>query len=498
MPFPAAKEPPPGTASHRKTVDWLVVALLSILSGLFDFVAIDRKSFWFDEGVSVAIARLDWYNFARILWRREANMALYYVMLRGWLQLGQSEAFIRSLSILPAVATIPLMYWLGRELFDRRVGMLAALLLAVHAYHVRYAQEARGYSLYIFLVTLSITLFCRWLRRPSRRMGAAHIAVSSLSLYAHFYAGLIIAAEWLSLRLLGMEDVPPETQRAFRWIGILVLPAILFAATTGVGPLNWIQRPGGKDIYVYYQHLAGNGGWPLLVQYLAAIAFALQPGWSKGSTGAASRWAIGLLLLWLLLPITATVVVSVLRPMFVARYFVASLPAFILLAAAGICRLHRRWAIAIVVLAFVALSVRGTLAYYRSDFDLDRDDYRAASRYILDHSSAGDAILFHIAMGRMPYEYYRSLYKGPNQPPVVLYPSRGKDIDYRDFMGKPSPELIATIPADHDRVWVMLKNNRGPRGPDPTTQYLEEIFGRAYSRVEEQQFAGVEVRLYRR
>jgi hypothetical protein len=64
---------------------------------LLRFHALAAKTFWFDEGVSVGIAGLDWYNFVRILWRREANMSLYYLLLRPWLHFGNSESFVRSL-----------------------------------------------------------------------------------------------------------------------------------------------------------------------------------------------------------------------------------------------------------------------------------------------------------------------------------------------------------------------------------------------------------------
>ena len=61
------------------------------------------KPFWFDECFSVVGARLSWANFLRLLWWREANMSLYYVLLRIWLGVcprsGQSEFFIRSLSV---------------------------------------------------------------------------------------------------------------------------------------------------------------------------------------------------------------------------------------------------------------------------------------------------------------------------------------------------------------------------------------------------------------
>src|SRR3974377_1043484 len=93
--------------SSIKVGAWALVATISALGAALRFHDLGRRSLWFDEGVSVGIARLDWYNFARILWGREANMALYYLVLRLWLQLGGEEAFIRSLSVVFAVATIP-------------------------------------------------------------------------------------------------------------------------------------------------------------------------------------------------------------------------------------------------------------------------------------------------------------------------------------------------------------------------------------------------------
>jgi uncharacterized membrane protein len=66
-------------------------------------------------------------------------MALYYFLLRFWLTLGGSEGFVRGLSVLFSVATIPITFFLGARLFGRRAGLLASLLLAVNAYHIHYA-----------------------------------------------------------------------------------------------------------------------------------------------------------------------------------------------------------------------------------------------------------------------------------------------------------------------------------------------------------------------
>src|SRR5271156_5740022 len=150
-------------------LDLILLGFITLLSLRLRFHSLASKSFWLDEGVSVAIARLDWYNFARILWRREANMSLYYFLLHVWLHFGGSEFFVRSLSVLFSVASIPVIYLLGRRLFDLRVGLVAAALLALNAYHVQYSQDARSYSLMVFLCLLSSLYFLKCLDIPSRR-----------------------------------------------------------------------------------------------------------------------------------------------------------------------------------------------------------------------------------------------------------------------------------------------------------------------------------------
>src|SRR5437879_8025753 len=169
------------------------VAVLTLLASLaagtvLRFLFLVRKPFWFDEAFSMEVARLDWWNFLHLLWWREANMSLYYVLLRGWLHLGQGEFFIRSLSVVAAVATLPALYWLGRLLFDRRVGLIAVALLSFNAYHIRYAQEARSYAVFILLGTLSSAFFVASLRDPSRRNRSSYVLTGVLAVYAHFYA----------------------------------------------------------------------------------------------------------------------------------------------------------------------------------------------------------------------------------------------------------------------------------------------------------------------
>jgi hypothetical protein len=84
-------------------------------------------------------------------------MALYYGLLRLWVRLGTDESTVRLLSVLPDLATVPVLYVLENR-FGTRVGLSSALLLAINGYNIQYAQEARSYSLDFFVRYFIIVL----------------------------------------------------------------------------------------------------------------------------------------------------------------------------------------------------------------------------------------------------------------------------------------------------------------------------------------------------
>lgn len=487
----------------------LAVSLLSAAALAIRLWCIDCKPFWFDECFSVEIARISWGNFFRLLWWREANMSLYYLLLRIWLHFGQSPFFIRSLSAVIGAATVPAAFWLAKALFDRRVALIAAALFAFNAYDVRYSQEARSYALFALLAAISSGFLISWQREPKRWNRAGYIAFSILAVYAHFYALLLIAAHWIAVLLKGGDDnrVPGHLRRAWIAIGIAVAPLLIFVAKTGAGPIKWIQRPGFGDVLRFFEHLSGSNGWELLVVVILACGFAIAPSaaniFKRNQTW--DVWLYQFLLIWLLFPIVLTVVLSFARPVFLARYMIFCLPPLMILAAAGIARLRRAWSIGAAVAVVLLLALQGTLFVYGHDFDNERDASGTATNFILDHAQPGDAILFHIAETRIPYEFFRSLRAGEHTAspkysgqlgPEILFPDHGPGLDYRDFTGKPSAELVRNTAPQHSRVWVMLMNNRTAGKPDPTTTMLTQVMPEAFPHVEQWGFPKVEILLY--
>jgi 4-amino-4-deoxy-L-arabinose transferase-like glycosyltransferase len=467
-----------------------------VASAILRFHALGQKSVWIDEGVSIEMARLDWYNFLRILWRHEANMVLHTLLLRFWLLFGDSEVWLRGLSVVAAVATIPAVFVLGRKLFDGRVGLMASFLLTVNAFHVRYSQEARSYALFAFLCVLSCIHFVKFIEDPSKRNRTWHVLTSVLAVYTHFFAGLLIVAQWLSLKILHREELEPLAKKNWRQIAISISPLLVFVATTGVGILRWIPRPGYLSLVYTSIFLTGGGGIRLVWLYVAACAVALVP-----LVAALLRrrrihwemWRYAFLAIWLLFPIAAAFLISQWKPCFLARYFVFTLPALALLTAAGIARLRWRILMAGVLVVFAVWSLPAVNSGYNKDIDVVREDFRSATNYVLANAQGGDAILFYQPIGRLPYEYYRSRISAASYPAVV-YPAYGEGLTFRDFYaGRPPETFLATVPGQFRRVWVILTHNTIASKPDQTTAFIADKYGLS---VERREFQDIEVRLY--
>jgi hypothetical protein len=200
--------------------------------------------------------------------------------------------------------------------------------------------------------------------------------------------------------------------------------------------------------------------------------------------------------LWLLFPIGFIFVVSQLKPFFLIRYFIFTLPALVLLAASGLVRLRSRWLLAGALTFFVVFSLRGVFSFYDRDFDIAREDWRPVAQYLLRHAQGRDVILFHQPIARMPYEYYRSRIPAAAYPKAI-YPEHGDRLTYRDFYAGRVPEkFLEGVPAQHPRVWVALAYNETPAGPDPATSSIFSIFGRGYVDMQQDIFPGIELRLY--
>jgi len=483
-------------------LDLSLLAAITLIAAVLRLHGLSAKSIWFDEAMSAEIARLPWSQFASALWNREANMALYYLLLHFWLALGATPGFIRGLSVVFSVATVPVIGLLGTRLFGRKTGLIAAWLLSINAYHIRYAQEARSYALLVFLSALA-TLFFVWnLQEPSRAHWDIYTALCVLAVCAHFFGGLVVLAHAASLLFVDRNRLPwPALKRCLSWFCACMVPIAAFVVHAGPGPLNWIPRTAFGVVAALFISMAGNYGLRLLVADTVAACvagFVAYRLWNKNGHPL-QVWSHGLAVSLISVPIATTLIVSVAHPLFVPRYLNPCLIGLILLVAAGIACVPSQ-AIASVLVALISVfSLLGTASYYRQDFDMVRDRWDSATTFVFDHARPGDGAFFFLNFTRVPFEFYRTQRNPVPWWPEALSSQNGLGLTDKDFVFQYLGDELRDARPPADRVWLILQYDEDPDGkPNRASIMLRSVYGNGRHLIEAQKFSGITVLLYSR
>ena len=93
----------------------------------------------------------------------------YYLAMFGWTRLfGTTEMALRLPGALLGTASVWLIYCIGARVWFPAVGALAAVMLALHGFHIQWSQNARMYVPAAFLALLA-TWFLLAVADSSRR-----------------------------------------------------------------------------------------------------------------------------------------------------------------------------------------------------------------------------------------------------------------------------------------------------------------------------------------
>ena len=440
----------PEVAAHA----WVLLPLA--VSITLNFLLLDGKSFWVDEIFSYRIATLPLSDFWTTVSRDgEANMALYYVLLRLWLTVGDSPFWIRTLSALLGVGVVASTYVLAARLSGRRAGLSAALLLAINPFVVAYAQEARAYTLFLLLVLYSNILYIRAVDNGRAATWVAYAATISLAVYSHFFGALVLLAQAVALLVVFRSQLPSTRVLVVvaSVVTILVSPLALFVINSSAGAPGWIRTPGLRALVGVFVSMAGNK-W-VLVPYAAVSLFGvLRATREQSSAWGRTRFRYCLfLLIWLVLPVVAAFAVSQVKPLFVDRYLIAGVPALIILGALGLDAIRRSARMYAVMLIIIVLTVPLLIRYYGTE----KANWRGATRRVLAGASEGDAVLLFVRLGRTAFELYskHERHAGPT-PRIVDLPTTPRHSE----RFQPPPGFLDHLTRDHPRVWLVLGHIR--------------------------------------
>ncbi len=434
-----------GTNKRRIAPTWLLLSLIILLALALRVFQLGRQSLWYDEGVSAYMTRLSLAEMMR--WTaHDIQPPLYYLILRLWASLfGDGEFSLRFPSLVFGLLTVPLIYMVGKRLFDRIAGLAAAALAALSPLYLWYSQEARMYTLLTFLCLLSSYLLLlitdERLSQERRRilwlgLTLAHV----LAVYTHYFAFSVIAFQIVYFLAWWLGRA---RERALLIEGGLALVGLLLAY---VPWLPFIFTRYGADVSYWKGTLKLNEAlrklpisfgvgetvieataWKIAIGYMIVSIVSLIAIGLRTKDQGPKTDSILFLLLYLLLP-TALIMAFIYRhPKFSPRYLMLASPPFLLIIAAGLVSLFQRAVRAIrgqrtalLLTAYCCLLFTLiTMAYadYNNYFDIrfTKADFRGMVRYIKDHIKPDETII--LTSGHM-YPVFTCYYEGENWHPI--------------------------------------------------------------------------------
>ena len=165
----------------------LFIGLIIALGAALALYKLGSKSLWVDEITTIRISLGSFSAIVESLKHYHNAPPLYYFILHPFVRLTTSEFMVRLPSAVFSIVSLYVCYRLGREFFGKTTGLLAALFLALSPMHLRYAQEARMYSLFELTALLSLFFFYKGVETRQAKFWIGYTFVTLAGIYTHYF-----------------------------------------------------------------------------------------------------------------------------------------------------------------------------------------------------------------------------------------------------------------------------------------------------------------------
>lgn len=351
--------------------------ILALAAGIFlRLKGLTFQSFWNDELFSAWVSDPD-RNLADVirLTLNDVHPPFYQVVLWLWYSLfGYTEVAARFLSALFGAAGILTVFFLGKELFNSRVGLSAVILTSLNAFHLYYSQEVRSYALLFLLSSLSYLFFLKLLKGFQKKYFFLYLAATLLLVYTHYYGFYVVLSQGLSVLfyVVFLKDKRRRIILTFLPAGLVLglastplFPTLLARAETAQ---SWIPKPEWTYVLSYFSSYFKDNLLIVVFSVLIMISVAgLIP-----VSGSKRRAPMLVLWTWVFSCLGLPFLQSLLfAPTLTTRNTIIVLPAIIILIGAGLETIRPPLARIAILSSIVILSIVylfPEIAYYRTVF----------------------------------------------------------------------------------------------------------------------------------
>lgn len=382
----------------NKWSEWLLVLLIVGVGLCLRLLKIGDHGFFIDEVYTALVVN---GKADPELIAFDSIRPLYFELMKFWTMFRQDEVWMRLFSTIFGVANIALVYQLGKMVASKKVGLIAAIVLALSPMEIHYSQQARMYTLGSFFALLGsiflmdafnagrkISLFAwavsRTLMILTLPLTAVLIGVDVLLAFLNserkkflpnllgwlVVVGLLWSPVLNTMWQLNMNSAYDE------WRGNLAIPlasdftTMIINFTCSALPLQEWQGPPVQDI--------------LSLGYILAFVAVLAIGVFSNKNKSAVLWGIA--------PLFAIFAISFFaKPLLITRYSMFTAPFIFIVAATGYVQLWKSNKIAAIVMQVLFASAIAVNLNYFYNHPV-HEDWRAATNYVMSKEKAGDEI----------------------------------------------------------------------------------------------------------
>jgi hypothetical protein len=316
---------------------WLVVTLVVALA--VRLVNLNAVGFNSDEAVysgqAASLAGNPLFTSQFPVFR--AHPLLLPVLMSPLFRTGTPDLIGRVFVAFLGVATVFVVFLIGRELFGFTTGVLAALILAVMPYHVGITRQVLLDGPAVLCISLAFWMFARYVRNRQVEWLLSSAAVLGLAVLTKETSIIVAGAFVIFIIVSPQVRRPVVTTVLFGAIVLVVsltFPLVVSLAgrsSTGQDYLAWqLTRSSNHAALFYFTVVPASIGWLVVLAAGAALVFRVN--WN---------WRVLLLVLWVVVPVVAFEI----YPLKGFQYLLPVAPAMALLAARGLMTWHlpERW-----------------------------------------------------------------------------------------------------------------------------------------------------------
>lgn len=383
--------------------NYILIGII-LLSVVLRFYKIDYQSLWLDEihTVNESDPSFTLSETFESLYASDPHPPLYFLFVKALFSLfGSSSLVLRCFSAFLGVVSVWAIYLLGKEIYGKKTGLYAALLLCVNYFHIYYSQDGRPYPLLFLTTTISFYFLIRFIRTPSLKTALWYGIFAGVMLYTHLFSLFVLFSQYvILLYFVCWPYQETVTRKKFFWYsllagiitGIMYLPCLKTLIIASQKTSMWIPAP-TADVYVnLFKEFFGNSNVLVYLILLVLVFFFREfiirkKGINGNKLSDNFNFGAFVLLVWIVTVLVLALVRSYLSlPMIVSRYFISVLPALILIVAMGIYVIKNKvlqYTLISVLVLFSLVDIIFLQKYYKV---VTKTEFRETTNFIIDNN----------------------------------------------------------------------------------------------------------------